>query len=72
MEQQTLGVDCVLFSTFSEDPIFEVIARAHAAVNGFWVSIAVPAQCAPATASALVGPHGYVLRHARSTDPDVI
>ena len=72
MEQQALGVDCVLFSTFSEDPMFEVIARAHAAVNGFWVSIAVPAQCAAATASALVGPDGYVLRHARSDGPDAI
>jgi predicted amidohydrolase len=72
MDQQALGVDCVLFSTFSEDPIFEVIARAHAAVNGFWVSIAVPAQCAPTAASAVVGPSGSVLRHARSHDPDVI
>jgi hypothetical protein len=41
-------------------------------VNGFWVSIAVPAQCAPVTASALVGPNGYVLRYARSDGPDVI
>jgi predicted amidohydrolase len=72
MQQQALGVDCVLFSSFSEDPIFEVIARAHAAVNGFWVSIAVPAQCAPATPSALVGPHGHVLRHAASNGPDLI
>ena len=46
MEQRALDVDCVLFSTFSGDPVFEVIARAHAAVHGFWVSIAVPAQWA--------------------------
>ncbi|MBQ0897048.1 carbon-nitrogen hydrolase family protein [Micromonospora sp. U56] len=72
MQQRVLGVDCVLFSTFSEDPVFEVIARGHAAVNGFWVSIAVPAQCAPATPSAVLGPHGHVLRHARSDGPDVI
>ncbi|MFG1993039.1 carbon-nitrogen hydrolase family protein [Actinoplanes sp. NPDC048988] len=65
-------VDCVLFSTYSEDPIFEVIARAHAATHNFWVSMAVPAQCAPATPSAVIGPHGYVLRHARTDAPDVI
>jgi predicted amidohydrolase len=65
-------VDCVVFSTFSEDPIFEVIARGHAAANGLWVSIAVPAQCAPAGPSAVVGPHGYLLQHARSDGPDVI
>jgi predicted amidohydrolase len=72
VEQQQLGVDCVLFSTYSEDPIFEVIARGHAAANGFWVSIAVPAQCAPAGPSAVVGPHGNVLKHASSEGPDVI
>lgn len=72
MEQRALGVDCVLFSTFSEDPMFEVIARGHAAVNGFWVSIAVPAQCAPAGPSGVVGPHGRVLKHTRSDRPDVI
>jgi predicted amidohydrolase len=72
LEQRELGVDCVLFSTYSEDPIFEVIARGHAAANGYWVSIAVPAQCAPAGPSAVVGPHGYVLKHARSDRPEVI
>jgi predicted amidohydrolase len=72
LEQQALGVDCVLFSTFSEDPIFEIIARGHAVCNGYWVSIALPAQCAPASPSALIGPHGSPLRHARSDGPDVI
>lgn len=71
LEQQQLGVDCLLFSTYSEDPIFEVIARGHAAANGFWVSIAVPAQCAPAGPSAVIGPHGTVLKHARSEGPEV-
>ncbi|SDS29900.1 carbon-nitrogen hydrolase family protein [Actinoplanes derwentensis] len=72
MEQLTLGVDCVLFSTYSDDPIFEIIARGHAAANNFWVSIALPAQCAPSGPSALVGPHGYLLRQARPDSPDVI
>lgn len=72
LEQGALDVDCVLFSTYSEVPIFEVIARGHAAVNGFWVSIAVPTPCAPAGPSAVVGPHGYVLRQARSDSSEVI
>ncbi|MEV6923723.1 hypothetical protein AB0M46_04295 [Dactylosporangium sp. NPDC051485] len=61
-----LAADIDLFCTFSEDPVFEVIAHGHAAMNGFWVSIAVLAQCAPAAPSAVLGPHGHVLRHARS------
>ncbi|MEV4345026.1 carbon-nitrogen hydrolase family protein [Actinoplanes sp. NPDC049596] len=72
MEQRALGVDCVLFSTFSEDPVFEILARGHAAAHNYWVSIAVPAQCAPAAASAVIGPHGHPLRHARADGPDVI
>jgi predicted amidohydrolase len=72
LEQRALGVDCVLFSSYSEDPIFEVIARGHAAVNGLWVSIAVPAHCAPASPSAVSGPHGYLLRQARPDGPDLI
>ncbi|MFF5081616.1 carbon-nitrogen hydrolase family protein [Actinoplanes sp. NPDC000266] len=72
LEQRSLDVDCVLFSSFSEDPIFEVMARGHAAANNYWVSMAVPAQCAPATPSAVIGPHGYVLRQACTEGPDVI
>jgi predicted amidohydrolase len=72
LQQEVLGVDCVLFSTFSEDPIFEVIARGHAATNGFWVSIALPAQCSPAGPSTLIGPHGYVLAQTRRDGPDVL
>lgn len=72
LEQQSLGVDCVLFSTHSEDPIFEVIARGHAAANTYWVSIAVPTSCAPAGPSAVIGPHGYVLAHARRDGSAVI
>ncbi|XVU20901.1 carbon-nitrogen hydrolase family protein [Actinoplanes sp. CA-054009] len=72
LEQRSLGVDCVLFSSFSEDPIFEIMARGHAAANNYWVSVAVPAQCASTTPSAVIGPHGYVLRRARTDTPDVI
>ena len=71
-QQRDRGVDCVLFSTFSEDPIFEVIARGHAAANGYWVSMAVPAQCAPAGPSTMIGPHGYLLRRADPDGPGVI
>ncbi|SFF72913.1 Predicted amidohydrolase [Actinoplanes philippinensis] len=72
IEQRAAGVDCVLFSTYSEDPVFETIVRAHAAMHGYWVSIALPAQCAHVTPSAVIGPHGHPLRHARAGGSDVI
>ncbi|GAA0344946.1 carbon-nitrogen hydrolase family protein [Actinoallomurus spadix] len=55
------GVDCVLFSSYSHDPIFEVLARAHAAACTVWISVSVPAQCGAAMPSGVIGPHGYRL-----------
>jgi len=39
------NVDCILFSSFSADPIFEILARGHAAAHNYWTSISVPAHC---------------------------
>jgi predicted amidohydrolase len=43
-EYEKLDVDCVLLSTTGGTNDFAIEARAHAAVNKFWVSFAVPAQ----------------------------
>ncbi|MEU4244221.1 carbon-nitrogen hydrolase family protein [Actinoplanes sp. NPDC026619] len=72
IEQRDLGVDCVLFSTYSDDPIFETIARGYAAANSYWVSVAVPAPCSTATPSAVIGPHGQYLAQAPLGEPAVI
>jgi predicted amidohydrolase len=71
-QQRDLGVDCVLFSTYSEDPIFEVIARGYAAANSYWVSVAVPVPCSTAMPSALIGPHGLHLAQAPPDVPAVV
>ncbi|GHJ40989.1 carbon-nitrogen hydrolase family protein [Streptomyces sp. TS71-3] len=57
-EYRELGVDCVLFSSFSEDPVFDVLARAHAASHTYWVSTSVPAQLSTAMSAGVIGPHG--------------
>jgi hypothetical protein len=51
----------VLFSSYSDDPMFGFIAQAHAAINNYWVSFAVPAQCSPGAPSGLVAPGGIWL-----------
>ncbi|WP_091636430.1 carbon-nitrogen hydrolase family protein [Micromonospora peucetia] len=60
------GVDCVLFSTFSHDPIFDVIARGHAATTNQWISVSVPAQCSTAMPAGIIGPHGAWLTQCTS------
>lgn len=61
LDYRERNVDCILFSSFSEDPIFEILARGHAAAHNYWTSISVPAQCSTAMPAAVIGPHGYPL-----------
>ncbi|MEU1395441.1 carbon-nitrogen hydrolase family protein [Micromonospora zamorensis] len=67
------GVDCVLFSTFSEDPMFAVIAQGHAATMSQWVSVSVPAQCSTAMPAGIIGPHGgWLARCASDGSADLV
>jgi predicted amidohydrolase len=68
LEYGAEGVDCVLFSTYSEDPVFDVIARGHAATNSYWISVSVPAHCAAAMPAGVIGPHGKRLASCPAAD----
>lgn len=57
-EYERLGVHCMLLSTYSNDPIHGVMARAHAATNGYWLSLASPVACSRTLPTTLVGPDG--------------
>jgi predicted amidohydrolase len=61
LEYERLAVDCLLFSSYSEDLTYGVVAQAHAATNNYWVSFSVPAQCAHAVPASLIGPDGSVV-----------
>jgi predicted amidohydrolase len=66
-EYERLGVDCVLFSSYSDNPIFGTHAQAHAATNCYWLSFAVPAQCSHAVPANIIGPTGTYLAQAPTT-----
>ena len=70
-EYERLGVDCLLLSAYPVDSIFEVKARAYAAINSYWVSLSVPAQSTHHFRSALIGPHGRTLVGA-GEDADLV
>jgi predicted amidohydrolase len=53
-------VDCVLFSAYSETPMFGIQAQGYAASHGYWISVAVPAQLSHPMSSRLVGPSGSI------------
>lgn len=53
-----LGVDCLLFSAYPADEVFEVKARAHASINSYWVAMALPTQTSHLMNSGIIGPDG--------------
>jgi len=61
-EYEELGVDCVLVSSYSEEPVFGLLARGHAAANCYWVSLSVPAVCGKAYPGSLFDPNGDIVK----------
>ena len=72
-EYEKQGVDCVLFSAYAENPMFGLLAQAHAETNNYWVSLATPAQCGDQLPSGLIGPDGYfAARDSASANPAIL
>ncbi len=61
IEYGELDVDCLLFSAYPVDAIFDVKARALAAIHNYWISLATPTETASFINSAVIGPDGEVL-----------
>jgi predicted amidohydrolase len=67
MKYGRLGADAVLLSSYTKDPIFHVLAQAHAAANNLWVSVSTPAQCAASLPVAVFAPDGSLAGRGAST-----
>ncbi len=72
MEYERLGVDGVLLSVYSKDPIFGVTAQAHAAVNNYWLSLSTPTQCSRDLRSGLIAPNGQFAARCRAARSGLI
>lgn len=57
-QYERLGVECLLLSAYPVDSIFELKARAYAAINCYWVSMSLPAQTVDLMPSGLITPTG--------------
>lgn len=64
IEYERLGIDCLLFSAYSEDLMYRLLARAHAAFNNFWLSLSIPALPGNHLSAGLIGPDGSLLATA--------
>ncbi|WP_267900353.1 carbon-nitrogen hydrolase family protein [Kribbella turkmenica] len=57
-QYERLGVECLLLSAYPVDAVFEVKARAYAAINCYWVAMSLPAQTVDLVPSGLIAPDG--------------
>ncbi len=57
-QYERLGVECLLLSAYPVDAVFEVKARAYAAINCYWVAMSLPAQTVDLMPSGLITPDG--------------
>ncbi len=57
-EYERARVDCVLLSAYPVDSIFATKARAHAAINNYWIGLSAPAETRELFPSGLIGPDG--------------
>ena len=60
-EYERLGVECLLLSAYPVDSIFELKARALAAINCYWISMSLPAQTTHLMPSGVIAPDGTYL-----------
>lgn len=72
LDYATQGVDCMLFSAYSDDPVYGMLARAHAAMNNFWFSLSIPALPGNRLSVSLIGPDGHVLAKAEGNGDALI
>lgn len=68
IEYGELGIDCLLFSAYPVDAIFDIKARALAAIHNYWVSLATPTETASFINSAVIGPDGEVLNRIETKE----
>lgn len=72
-EYERLDVDCVLFSSYGDNEMFELLARAHAETNWYFVSLASPARRNGAVPASVIGPDGYFRARAdASADSGIV
>ncbi len=71
-EYARLGVHCALLSSYSADPIHGVMARAHAATQCTWLSLATPTACAATLPSAIFGPDGHPVAQSPDAGPGIL
>lgn len=68
MEYERLDVDCMLFSSYSNNPMFAIQAQGHAACNSYWLSFSGVTNYGQDCPSCFIGPDGSILSKCAGTE----
>ena len=71
-ESAQLGIDCMLFSSYSKDSMYGIQAQGYAASNNYWISMSVPTNESKDQPSQFIGPNGHIVNRCRSNESDLI
>jgi len=68
LEAREHGVDCLLFSAYSKNPMFGITAQGYAATCNFWLSYSSPAndRVSRTMSSRFIGPDGHIIARCRA------
>lgn len=65
-------VDCMLFSTYSKEPMFGIQAQGYAATNNYWISMSVPQNVSALKGSQFIGPNGVIVAECTNNESAII
>ena len=60
------GVECLLFSAYSRNPIFATLAQGYAETGNYWLSYASPTNASDSVPTRMIGPDGHVIARCRT------
>lgn len=72
MEYESLGVDCILMSSYSDSSMFAIQAQGHAACNNYWLSLSIPQNVSSKQSSVFIGPDGSIISTCKPNQSDLI
>ena len=71
-EANDRGVHCLLFSTYSKDPMFAVQARAMAGIYNYWLSFSNSTNASGEVPGRFIGPDGHETARCRRGRASVV
>ena len=72
IEAEIQDVQCILFSSYSQNDIFGIQSQGYAATHNYWVSMSIPKNESKVLPSQFIGPDGRIIKRCIRTRNSII